>query len=267
LHLSVYFSLVLLAYGIETRLAKLELSFSEKNDLAVAYIRLKKFDDAEKMLDALLDEQPKSYYVHSNLGVLYKKKGDYGQAYEFIGKALKIKPEGHLGLGDWYLKRIKYSRDLVEGEKPEKNFLGEEYEFNMIDWNSQFDQEKLAKLRKMIFNDRHFADAYYVLGDVLLKKGDLGLASKAFMHAQVLEHPRQDIIDTKIKGIISHWKSAGRKHSSQSVMLTDFKEELEQSQKWLNSFLQTEKSLLNSGQFPNLELTLKKSPKHYFPKK
>ncbi|MEM7014536.1 MAG: tetratricopeptide repeat protein, partial [Verrucomicrobiota bacterium] len=82
--------------------------FLARNDLAVAYIRIREFDKAHEILTRNLAEKPGDYFTISNLGVLEKKRGNYSAAAEHIEKALSIRSEGHLGIGDWYLKMIEF---------------------------------------------------------------------------------------------------------------------------------------------------------------
>ena len=86
----------------QKRIEKLEpdadknaLLWSESNDLAVAYIRTGQFDKALIILGRNLKTKPGDYHTLSNLGVLYKKQGDFPNAVDYMRRALEIKPEGH----------------------------------------------------------------------------------------------------------------------------------------------------------------------------
>jgi len=114
---------------LEPLIKKNPKNLEAKNDLAVAYIRLKQYKDAEKTLLELHKEKPGEYKYLSNLGVLYKKMEDFDKSIKYTNSALKISPEGHLGLGDWYVRMIKWRKNLkkLEGKAPTKNFLVWDY--------------------------------------------------------------------------------------------------------------------------------------------
>ena len=93
------------------RLERIPGNRNLRNDLASAYLRVERFEDALREFEALRKEKPGEYKTLSNLGVLHKKMGNYARAFEYTAQALEIKPEGHLGLGDWYLKMLRFRRD------------------------------------------------------------------------------------------------------------------------------------------------------------
>lgn len=71
--------------------AKEELSFEDKNDLAIAFLRLEKWADAEALLNQNLAAQPNDYFTLSNLGVLEKKRGNFSASAAWIEKALALR--------------------------------------------------------------------------------------------------------------------------------------------------------------------------------
>ena len=108
---------------------KRDRSREETNDLAVALIRLGRFDEARVLLKAQLAKEPDRYTTLSNLGVLHKKQGDYARAADYIHLALAIKPEGHMGLGNWYEKALAWrAQRETETSPPTENFLGDNYD-------------------------------------------------------------------------------------------------------------------------------------------
>ena len=112
-----------------------KLGLEERNDLAVAYIRLKRFDEGRAILLNNLKQEPGDYFTLSNLGVCAKKEGRFQKAADYIERALEVRREGHLGLGDWYLKRLRYRAALDANPEgvPKTNFLvhlgGSSYDF------------------------------------------------------------------------------------------------------------------------------------------
>lgn len=103
---------------------------SARNNLAVAYMQLGRYDEAAEELTRLEQALPDRYETISNWGVLEKKRGRYDEAAVRLQQALEIKPEGHLGLGDFYLREVRYMAALEKSpeEPPNANFLGELYE-------------------------------------------------------------------------------------------------------------------------------------------
>lgn len=220
------------------------------NTIAAAYIRLKEFDKAEKLLLKQLESTPKNYYTNSNLGVMYKKMGNYTKAVQYIDAALKIKPEGHMGLGDWYLKMLKYKaaqKDL------EKNFLGEKYTEHYgrnNDYTSD-DRIKRHKYELLIKNDQSFADGFMSLGDLLASKGDLNLALRAYIRAEKLQHANKEMLDKKIESIVAHISKDNYRNEAQLKLKIDkYKEsinaEFAAAEKWVEEFKKAETELLKN---------------------
>ncbi|BDS06660.1 hypothetical protein NT6N_17000 [Oceaniferula spumae] len=258
----------------QSRISKLEakpsLTKDEKNDLAVAYTRTKQFAKGLTQLKEILKDHPGDYASLSNMGVTYKKMGDYQKAATFMEKALKIKPEGHMGLGDWYLKRLQWSAkyELSGQPIPSVNFLGEDYskiELRYFRKHKVTNERKsrATLLTKMIKNDRHFSDSYVVMGDLLLENADLNLALRCYLHALHLEHPNKTILSQRIGAILSHWKTAPYKPTTADATLSKaateqnamFLNELKQTEQWLADFHAAEASLVSKGKQPTFDET------------
>lgn len=234
-----------------------QLNREERNDLAVAKIRLGKFAEGRAILLALLAEDNRHYETLSNLGVLAKKEGKFGASAEYFRKALAIKPEGHMGLGDWYLKRVEFDRDLAKtpGGVPTTNFLGEPYISNRSRYPSAAESnQRLALLTKLIQNDRHFADGYLVLGDVLEDLGDLHLAMRAYQHAKHLKHPNPKVLRNRILKA-ARGRRALIPCMAASTARRQFKSALTKSNAWLKNFHQVEARQVRQGTFPSLNET------------
>lgn len=248
-----------------------DLTWTEQNDLAVAYIRTEQFTKALPILEKNLKAKPKDYHSLSNLGVLYKKQGDYTKASEYMQKALQIKPAGHMGLGDWYLKRLEWSKqhESPSGKKPSVNFLGEEYSALNLEWIGSEKTNNIKKraqyLTKLIKNDRHFSDGYLVMGDLFREIEDLNLAMRCYQHAQYLKHPNPEVLTQRIDSILYHWSSlpyAPRfkdkiKHLEQKRAheKKKFLTELKETEQWLTDFHAGETELIQQGKAATFEQT------------
>jgi|TARA_B110000908_G_scaffold121796_1_gene142814 tetratricopeptide (TPR) repeat protein len=95
----------------QTRVNRLKLianpNLEQLNDLAVAYVRLKEFAEADDLLNKALQQNPSTIIRYQIWECRLKKQGKFGQGAKFIEQALAIKPEGHMGLGDWYLHALR----------------------------------------------------------------------------------------------------------------------------------------------------------------
>ena len=245
-------------------------AWSERNDLAVAYIRTEQFAKAIPILAKNLKTKPRDYHTLSNFGVLYKKQGDYLNAANYMRKALQIKPEGHMGLGDWYLKRLEWSEryESNPSTKPDVNFLGEKYTVVNLKWpeRRKFDdsaKQRAQYLTKLIKNDRHFSDGYLVMGDLLWQSGHLNLAMRCYQHAQHLKHPNPDALVQRIDAVIYHWdaKPYAPNHKVADLMNRRaaqkkiFLAELKQTEQWLSDFHAAETQLVEQGETPTFDQT------------
>jgi tetratricopeptide (TPR) repeat protein len=153
--------------------------FIARNDLAVAYIKLGSYRNAEEELKKNEQAYPGKYETAANLGVLYKKKQDFAKAAAYIEQSLTIKAGGHMGLGDYYLKMCE---SLASGDVS-LNFLGVAYDAEPEENASVANKDYLISLIK---NDYMFADSYLILGDILYVEGDYQLAALAYGRAQYL---------------------------------------------------------------------------------
>ena len=224
--------------------------FEARNDLAAAYTKLARYNEAEK--EFLLNEEyhPGKYKTASNLGVLYKKMARYKDASAEIKKALALKPGGHMGLGDYYLRMIDWlqeypyyvSRDAI----PEKNFLGIPYSAKP----AEVAANKLVNrkfLETLIKNDYKFADTYVVLGDLLFHKQDFQMALRAYKRAQNLHHPNEKVVYARIEMIHSHFRNNPREGFVLDFRSSQVDEELISASKWLGKFQEIESSELKAG--------------------
>lgn len=219
---------------------------ASRNDLAVALVRLKRYDEARAMLEDILAKNPNDYSTLSNLGVLAKKAGDYTTGAKYIEAALKIKPAGHMGLGDWYLKMLQWRKTQAanNNKMPDKNFLGEPYEelkMHHLLGSQQIKLDRLVKLQLLVSNDQTFSDGFLVLGDALLKKGLLHLAYLSYVRASELGHPNKTALHNRTKLLTSQWKQAG----APTTTIATARGYFQASSKWLSKFQAQEAALVN----------------------
>ncbi len=100
---------------------------------AEIYMSSEKDEDAEEVLNEILELAPDTVNVYNSLGVLYRKKGDLDTSLMHYGKALKIHPEAphiHYNIGRVYMDKnlpkkaessfkaaLKYDPDFTEARE------------------------------------------------------------------------------------------------------------------------------------------------------
>ena len=244
---------------------KRDRSREETNDLAVALIRLGRFDEARALLQAQLAKEPDRYITLSNLGVLHKKKGDYVRAADYIHQALAIKPEGHMGLGDWYEKALAWrAQRETETSPPIENFLGDNYDKQKPSIEGSLPltgdrKEQFEKLQNLLRNDRGFADGFLVMGDFLVTSGDLHLGMICYYRSLQLNHPNPVMVKRRIDNIRVHWGKASLRFKQWTTQAKVGKMTKE-AESWLKMFQKTEAKLLGPGEEPNFKAVLAAMP-------
>jgi tetratricopeptide (TPR) repeat protein len=233
-----------------------------RNDLAVAYLKLKKYDLAVTELDRIEAEVPGRYRTHANLGVLYKKKGLYTKAAHHIDRSLQIKPGGHLGLGDYYKKMAQYlqavSARIGDDALIENNFLGVPYADGPEASAKEANKTYLINLIKA---DRHFADGLLALGDVLFVEGDLQLAWRAYERAKRLDHPNRDVIYKRLETLQQRWHREregldGYVVENKRALTRLFGEEQRAADAWVEKFQLVESEVIQAGQLATFDRVL-----------
>jgi tetratricopeptide (TPR) repeat protein len=250
-------------HRISTLTEKKYLTPGQKNDLAVAYMRVGEFNTSEELLIEVLDEYPDHYAALSNRGVLAKKYGDLKTAIHFIEKALAESPAGHMGIGDWYLKMLQWRLAEANGNAPDEPFVPHWSNSNMRlgDYTD--------RLFDLIRNDQTFSDAYFVIGQLLDDHGDTQLAYIAYTRAKLLRHPESSKIEERIKNIEAHWN---RNHTAigRKTGLTEKKviQMLEAAEEWRIKYAQEEMNLSRKGITPSFKAMKRHTSiddKKYFP--
>ena len=253
----------------EARVGRLEpkrdRSREETNDLAVALIRLSRFDEAAALLKAQLAKEPGRYITLSNLGVLHKKQGDYARAADYIHQALAIKPEGHMGLGDWYEKSLAWrAQRETETSLPLENFLGDNYDKQKPSIEGSLPltgerKEQFEKLQNLLRNDQGFADGFLVMGDFLVTSGDLHLGMICYYRSLQLNHPNPVMVKHRIDNIRVHWGKASLRFKQWTTQAKVGKMTNE-AESWLKMFQKTEAKLLGPGEEPDFKAVLAAMP-------
>ena len=213
--------------------------FLARNDLAVAYLKQGKWDLAEQELQLNEKLHPGEYDTAANLGVLYKKRGQFTQAAKSIQKSLNIKADGHMGLGDYYLLMC---RNLAHPSSTH-SFLGTPYSAQPEANAKLANKQHLISLIK---NDYLYADTYFILGDVLFSEGAYQLAAHSYARATSLNHPGP--IQERIELIVSKWeenKSIFEKVIKPEIFTRKLLRRIDEANTWLKQFQETETKLIH----------------------
>lgn len=228
-----------------------------RNDLAVALLKLQRFEEAEKELLQIEREDPGLYRTHANLGVLYKKTGEFAKAADHTREALRIKPEGHLGLGDYYLRMLDWRAREAAGDPGVDgvSFLGTRYDGGTI---ATTDNPLISKknLLTLIKADRHFAPTYFVLGDLLFEEEDLQNAARAYLMASriLATHPggvEQATVEERLDELWKRWAlmaSVSPDHILDPRYSLQVEREFYDAERWLANYQQVEAELVTAGQ-------------------
>lgn len=235
--------------------------FTALNDKASALLKLKRYPESEALFLDIDKRFPNEYKVHSNLGVLYKKMEIYDLAANEIETALKIKPGGHMGLGDYYLRMIKWLGEKKLSATAKNNFLGIPYAdgYETVQKSDLVNKDYLLTLIK---NDMNFTDVYFVLGDLYFAEKDMQLAIRAYSRAVVLKHPRSDLAKKRINEVIKYW---GKNKEAKHVVMqswdihSQIDMEFYSANEWLNQFQDIEKQQIDGDGDLSFQALLKLS--------
>jgi tetratricopeptide (TPR) repeat protein len=264
---------------IESLMNKRVRTTLEDNDLAVAYMRIGDYDESVRILDEILAKEPDYYPSVSNRGVLAKKEGDFEKAIEYIGRALKLNPEGHMGIGDWYLKMLEWRLAVEENPAYRGHFI-EDFD---ADWLREQQSEgrfgsilsieegegraerdaHIARLFALLKNDQTFADGYFVLARELYKIGDFKMTEIALSRAKELGHPKMVEVDLIQFAYQLDWLPDLNMYGP-SNMLGDEKihELLSIGGKWLTSYQEKERERIVAGQDVSFAVMKKETDIH-----
>ncbi|MGC4100473.1 tetratricopeptide repeat protein [Ferruginibacter sp.] len=90
---------------------------SIKNDIAVQYIKLGRYEEAEKLLLELQQQYPADYSINVNLGTLYELQGKNKEALQLIKKSVSINPGSHEGSEWFHIKILEYKLKHIPEDK------------------------------------------------------------------------------------------------------------------------------------------------------
>jgi tetratricopeptide (TPR) repeat protein len=98
---------------------KQEYNIEFQNKLAVTLTQLQRFEEAKKIYEEIVTNQPKYEPAWSNLGFLFLRERDFERAELCFNKALALNPDYELALLNkatvfFHTQRNKEAKELVE---------------------------------------------------------------------------------------------------------------------------------------------------------
>ena len=87
------------------------------DDLAVAYEKLGKLDEALVVMDAKEKRFPHQYTTLANRGTFYAHQGDYPRALELLEAAIVMNPNAHFGREKYQVKALEFMQALAKDPK------------------------------------------------------------------------------------------------------------------------------------------------------
>jgi tetratricopeptide (TPR) repeat protein len=122
--------------------------------LGICYFKLNAVDDAERALKEVLAEDSNMWEAYLNLGLIYKRKGEFEKAEEMYKKALSFgkKPQILYNLANLYETMSSYyqmsTQKFLEYLRLAKNYLKEYSEFVQDETEKDAILKRIDKLEK-----------------------------------------------------------------------------------------------------------------------
>lgn len=186
------------------------------DDLAVAYDKLGRTDEALAVMADKESRFPGAYTTASNTGTFYSHRGDHDRALEHLRKALAMNPNAHFGREKYQIMLVEYLRRLQDRPSCSSvDFLGLDFvrqpetsdgceripqkldDFALRDGSAERLRQAglaedvlvaIAGLIRFGSGDRS-PHLWFALGNVLGLRGHKHLALRAYRRAEVLSHP------------------------------------------------------------------------------
>jgi tetratricopeptide (TPR) repeat protein len=249
-------------WRIQDRLQKLKYdpnNPSLHDDLAVAYSKVGKFDQAIETMMALEKKSPGRYETYSNLGTFYFLSGQIAKGLPYIDKALAINPDAHFG-------REKYQRWLGEmllQPDPSPNFA----EFLQKKFQKKLEQKDVDEAVKAILGMMRFADygnpiLLQALADLLghpynMPEGSNLLAARAILKKGYFQQDQSfsKSSSEQAKIALQHQLRSNNPPSNSTLeqVKTQFLEELADAEQWYEELRAKELGWIASGENPETE--------------
>ncbi|MCY1075333.1 tetratricopeptide repeat protein [Archangium lansingense] len=175
------------------------------DDLAVAYEKLGRTQEAIATMEAKEKRFPGLYTTAANLGTFYAHAGDYTRGLEELRRAIAINPDAHFGREKYqvkaieYLQRLAVTPELVQKEEllglpldpGDYLFVMNPKEARLGRKRPELSKDVLQGLVGMIRfgSGEKSPHLWFSLGMALAWNGHKNLALRAMRRAELLGHP------------------------------------------------------------------------------
>jgi len=174
------------------------------NNLAVAYYKMGMHYEAEKKLQEALRLNPEYAEAHNNLGNIYGSMGKYEEGIEELQKALRINPDyavAHNNLGNIYTHQ-KRNQDALKEFQAALN-LTPDYapaHNNLGNFYSEsgMHEQALKEFQEALRLNPEFPEAYFGLGSVYFCLGSYERAAQALIRAVYLDRELLECVPQKL---------------------------------------------------------------------
>lgn len=230
------------------------------DDLAVAYEKLGRTQEAIATMEAKEKRFPGLYTTAANLGTFHAHAGDYTRGLEELRRALALNPDAHFGREKYqvkaieYLQRLAVTPGLVQKEEllglplepssylfvmnPKKAILGRE--------RPELPKDVLQGLVGMIRfgSGEKSQHLWFSLGMSLAWSGHKNLALRAMRRAELLGHP---LAREHAGELLRTIKSYAGRHEDWDKVGAELDAEWAKGQAWVREKQRKEDALLARG--------------------
>jgi tetratricopeptide (TPR) repeat protein len=230
------------------------------DDLAVAYEKLGRTQEAIAAMEAKEKRFPGLYTTVANLGTFHAHAGDYTRALEELRRALTLNPDAHFGREKYQVKAIEYLQRLAvtPGLVQKEELLGlplepERYLFVMNPKKTllrkdgpELPRDVLQGLVGMIRfgSGEKSQHLWFSLGISLAWSGHKNLAIRAMRRAELLGHP---LAREHAVALLRTIKAYADKDGGWEKVRAELDAEWAKGQAWVQETQREEEALLAQG--------------------
>lgn len=230
------------------------------DDLAVAYEKLGRTQEAIATMEAKEKRFPGQYTTAANLGTFHAHAGDYPRALEELRRALTLNPEAHFGREKYQVKAIEYLQRLATAPElvQKEEFLGlplepDRYLFVMNPKKTLLRKE-VPELPKDVLqglvgiirfgSGEKSQHLWFSLGLSLAWSGHKNLALRAMRRAELLGHP---LAREHAGELLRTIKAYAGRHEEWDKVGAELDVEWAKGQAWVQQKQRQEDALLAKG--------------------
>jgi len=243
----------------EPMLKQEKVSPERYDDLAVAYDKLGRTQEAIAIMEAKEKRFPGLYTTAANLGTFHAHAGDFTRALELLSKGLKLNPNAHFGREKYQVKAIEYLQRLAKDPElvRKEELLGlrldpEQASFVMNEKERAQNPNlpsvpkdatvALAGIIRFGSGDKS-QHVWFSLGTALAWQGHKNLAIRALRRAELLGHPLAQEHAEALLNIIDEYSD----YPGWAKVSAELDAEFEKGQAWVREKQRKEEALIEKG--------------------